>query len=217
MFVHCPKCKSVATIPIAYGKPGHEMMEAFKYGLMHLGGCVVEKHDRHCKSCGTDWQTNMESNESLQHRVVVDGLLKELESNLHNAHEQLEAEYMAHGRHRHTEPFQNQNFGFFAVYHETWAIFVEKLQSLGSEIVIRDEKGYELTRYRTSDASIVIIKHLHLLYRRLEELAISCYSLGSITEKGSVNQIKQASLAVARARGAIEEDWQQMRRLAIGR
>jgi hypothetical protein len=217
MFVHCPKCKSVATIPIAYGKPGPEMMEAFKHGLMQLGGCIFEEYDRYCKSCGANWQTNMESDGSLHHRVVVEGLLKELESNLHNAYEQLEAEYMAEGRHRHNELFQNPNFGFFTVYHEAWATFVGRLQSLGSEIVIRDEKGYVLTMYTTSDASFVIIKHLGSLYHRLQELAISCYSLGSVTEKGSVDQIKKASLAVARARGTIEEDWQQMRRLAIGR
>jgi hypothetical protein len=189
------------------------MMEAFKHGLLQLGGCIFEKHDRHCKSCGTNWQ----SDESLQHRVVVDGLLKELESSLHNAHERLEAEYMAQGRQRHTEPLQNQNFWFFADYHLAWATFAGRLQSLGPEILIRDEKGHVLTSYTTSDASLFIIKHLFGLYHWLHELATRCYRLGSVTEKGSVDQIKQAALDVARAREAIEENWQQMRRSATGR
>ena len=50
----CPKCGSLDVIPIEYGYPGPEMMDAAEKGLIELGGCCVTGDDprRLCKACG---------------------------------------------------------------------------------------------------------------------------------------------------------------------
>jgi hypothetical protein len=57
MLISCPNCGGLSTIPIAYGKPGHELEEAEKRGLVRLAGCVVRHGDpsRHCLSCQHEW------------------------------------------------------------------------------------------------------------------------------------------------------------------
>jgi hypothetical protein len=51
----CPECGSLDIIPIVYGYPGEEMMEAAKQGKIALGGCVIGGRDpqKRCKACGT--------------------------------------------------------------------------------------------------------------------------------------------------------------------
>jgi len=55
----CPKCGSLDVVPIEYGYPGPEMMDAAEKGLIELGGCCVGERDprKHCKACGEqfDW------------------------------------------------------------------------------------------------------------------------------------------------------------------
>lgn len=53
----CPKCGSLDVIPIEYGYPGPEMMDAAEKGLIELGGCCVGERDprKHCKTCGEDF------------------------------------------------------------------------------------------------------------------------------------------------------------------
>lgn len=56
----CPKCKSKNIIPIVYGYPSLEAMEASEKGLIKLGGCVIlidgcKNPDRYCKDCGNEW------------------------------------------------------------------------------------------------------------------------------------------------------------------
>jgi hypothetical protein len=50
----CPKCGSTDVVPIEYGYPGQEMMDAAAKGLIELGGCCVFGDDprKHCKACG---------------------------------------------------------------------------------------------------------------------------------------------------------------------
>ena len=53
----CPKCGSSEVVPIAYGMPGSELVEAYERGEVELGGCVVTDRDPewHCKTCGHEW------------------------------------------------------------------------------------------------------------------------------------------------------------------
>jgi hypothetical protein len=53
----CPKCGSLDVVPIEYGYPGPEMMDAAEKGLIELGGCCVMGDDprKHCKACGEDF------------------------------------------------------------------------------------------------------------------------------------------------------------------
>ena len=50
----CPKCGSLDVVPIEYGYPGPEMMDAAEKGLIELGGCCVTDDDprKQCKACG---------------------------------------------------------------------------------------------------------------------------------------------------------------------
>jgi hypothetical protein len=53
----CPKCGSLDVVPILYGYPMEEAMEAAKRGEIALGGCCVSDDDprKHCKACGEDF------------------------------------------------------------------------------------------------------------------------------------------------------------------
>jgi hypothetical protein len=53
----CPKCGSTDVVPIEYGYPGQEMMDAAKRGLIELGGCCVSDDDprKHCRACGEEF------------------------------------------------------------------------------------------------------------------------------------------------------------------
>jgi hypothetical protein len=50
----CPKCGSLDVVPILYGYPMPEAMDAADKGLIELGGCCVTGEDprKHCNACG---------------------------------------------------------------------------------------------------------------------------------------------------------------------
>lgn len=54
----CPKCGARDSIPISYGYPGPEMMEASKDGRIELGGCVIypDQPNRACRACHHRWR-----------------------------------------------------------------------------------------------------------------------------------------------------------------
>lgn len=55
----CPKCGSLEIVPIMYGLPGPEGMEAANQGKIALGGCCVTDDDpqKQCKACGTQFDS----------------------------------------------------------------------------------------------------------------------------------------------------------------
>jgi hypothetical protein len=55
----CPKCTSTDTIPIEYGYPIPELMEASEKGKVKLGGCVISNDmcDYYCKTCKHEWDS----------------------------------------------------------------------------------------------------------------------------------------------------------------
>lgn len=52
----CPSCGGNSVVPIVYGYPSHETMEAAARGEFVLGGCIVDLFDatRRCRECGWD-------------------------------------------------------------------------------------------------------------------------------------------------------------------
>jgi transcription elongation factor Elf1 len=48
----CPQCGSQDVVPIVYGLPGPELMEAAARGEVMLGGCVLGLQNRGCRACG---------------------------------------------------------------------------------------------------------------------------------------------------------------------
>jgi hypothetical protein len=55
----CPECSSKNPLPIAYGLPGEEMIEAHERGEIALGGCCLtgDDPDWACRSCGLRYHT----------------------------------------------------------------------------------------------------------------------------------------------------------------
>ncbi len=54
----CPECgSSESVVPIIYGYPSEELVEAAAKGEVKLGGCIVTGDDPgwHCKSCAYSW------------------------------------------------------------------------------------------------------------------------------------------------------------------
>ena len=54
---NCPQCKAGEALPIVYGYPGAETVEAADQGKIILGGCVLAGNDPHwqCSACGHRW------------------------------------------------------------------------------------------------------------------------------------------------------------------
>ena len=151
----------------------------------------------------------------IDHTQDVQWYLNALESSLQNVHQGIEHLYMDYGRYGRDAAADQQLFGYLAEYHEAWDLFADRLQSLGDTIYIGDQKSEFRGSYATTDARIYIIKHIRFLYSNLHTLADSCYQLGRVTAKGSVDEIKQASAAVAQARSEIQRLWEQMRGAAL--
>lgn len=58
--ITCPKCQSISTIPIAYGKPGPDLERAASRGLVELGGCCIDigNPTTRCLDCGHGWNVS---------------------------------------------------------------------------------------------------------------------------------------------------------------
>lgn len=73
--IPCPYCKSLCTIPIAYGKPGPELQRAAQRGLVELAGCVTGYYEptQRCLDCRKGWQPKPKSPEStfISNAVVM--------------------------------------------------------------------------------------------------------------------------------------------------
>ena len=216
MFIYCPKCNSVATVPIAYGKPGHEMMEAHKHGLIRLAGCVIddERIDRHCKACGNEWM----SVSGFDHRQEMTRMLDQLEEDLSSHRKNLERTCIDMGR---NGGGGKSSFTPSAVvsemrlHHDAWHQFTCRLNGFGSEVLIRNEKGYVQARYSTADARVIIQKELYQTYSDLGRLADGCHRLGMASSHGSSDDLKRATHEIQEARQSLDSHWKHLRSLAL--
>jgi hypothetical protein len=213
MFIYCPKCSSVANVPIAYGKPGHEAIEAHKHGLIYLAGCVIENEsiDRHCKACGYEWASTGD------HKKMLTRMLDELEHRLADNRNELERACIEMGRRVDGKDCFALNTVFMSMreYHSAWHQFTSGLKAFGSEVLIRNENGLVQARYRTTDAAIIIDKELFRIYGDLGWLADGCHKLGVASLRGSVDGLKIATHEIQLARQALDENWQRLRRMAL--
>lgn len=215
MFVHCPKCKSVATVPIVYGKPSWEIEEAVKFGLVITGGCISAEVDRHCRSCRFEWLAEKGGLPLASHQPEVWRFLNDLKARLDELQQAMEEAFMTAGRQRKPADATAQLFDILAQYHEAWSWFSHALENLGPTIYIRDESGALTAQYTTHDARVYIMKNIPWLYHKLRELAQACFLLGGVSVKGSVDDIKKATMAVGEARRELDELWHRMREDAL--
>jgi hypothetical protein len=122
---------------------------------------------------------------------------------------------MTAGRQRKPADATAQLFDILAQYHEAWSWFSHALENLGPTIYIRDESGALTAQYTTHDARVYIMKNIPWLYHKLRELAQACFLLGGVSVKGSVDDIKKATMAVGEARRELDELWHRMREDAL--
>ncbi|WP_146185736.1 hypothetical protein [Limnohabitans sp. 2KL-1] len=223
MFIHCPICKSVATVPIAYGKPSHETIEAHKYGLIHVAGCVIddERINRYCKACGCDfisYEDDLFGTHQNQGIPIdqMNRMLDDLESDLHNARQKIEREYMRLGR----ETYETGNFEIIQIMctcHDAWANFLDRLQERGDPTIVLGPKNV-MARYSNKTARIYLIKQNMEFYMLLADLAKASHWLGR-TSRGDnkdIDDLKNASIALQNTRQDVAEYWSRVRRVATG-
>lgn len=62
----CPHCAQAEAVPIAYGYPSPEGMEAAERGEVVLGGCVVTGEDPRtiCRACGSRWSASRDKTQT---------------------------------------------------------------------------------------------------------------------------------------------------------
>jgi hypothetical protein len=55
----CPRCGQPTGIPIVYGYPGPEMLEASEAGQIELGGCICtfDQPQWACRACHHRWRS----------------------------------------------------------------------------------------------------------------------------------------------------------------
>ena len=53
----CPRCGREDSVPLIWGLPGFELMQASERGLVVLGGCMIpgDNPDFACRACGLEW------------------------------------------------------------------------------------------------------------------------------------------------------------------
>jgi hypothetical protein len=51
----CPSCRALDVIPIVYGLPALELLEAEERGEVVVGGALPFAEQWHCRNCGWEW------------------------------------------------------------------------------------------------------------------------------------------------------------------
>lgn len=189
MFIDCPKCRSLATIPVVFGKPLPEIVEAANHGLVFLAGCVIETRedgsfiDRHCKSCGFEWVTaeflftNSDFNKALKNRI------DQLSSDLLGVIEKIKREFVQLGRQL-NESLYNSLIAVFKISRTNFGKFLFDLIEL-----IRAHHYQPL-----NDGFLMTFDKIWAVFNEAAAgLAVACYELGQASQSGEVNLLIEAT------------------------
>ncbi|MEN9807817.1 MAG: hypothetical protein RL756_2337 [Pseudomonadota bacterium] len=217
MLIECSNCGSLATIPVVYGKPSHEILEAEKYGLVALGGCVVDEIDRSCRRCSWQWATGQKSSAYRDDRPAVESILENLECKLLEIRQSIERDFMQFGRHGVDEhgKWVSVLYGFIGRHHCVWAEAIDRLLSIGAEVVIRSPEGNIQTKYSVQLAHTYLLKVSSEWFNHLRFLSEGCFRLGRAGFSGNVDDLKSASVDVQLAREALDDFVQRLRHVAL--
>lgn len=222
MYIHCPQCKSAATIPIVYGKPTPETVEAGKHGLIHMAGCVIEdaRINRHCKACNCDFVSDdYDIFDTPLNQVIpiheMNRMLDELELELKAVYQNVERECMRLGR----ETCETGNFeliNLMRTYQQAWALFLDQLQSRGNPTIVLDDNGNIMAQYSNNLARLYLIKNNYEIYEQLADLAVACHGLGRASrgDTKGIDELQNASINLQNARQKISKKWKEIRKLA---
>lgn len=220
MFTHCPKCDSVGVIPIAYGKPGPEMYEASKFGLIHLAGCVInDNFDKHCKACGHEWFSNSQSlGATARYNKItlseLNGFLHDLKVTLDLTIRSIEHEYMYLGLQEYDSDMTSL-ISCMGSIHESWSHFAYRLETFcGDLITVIDDANNFVASYSSSTARIYLLKHISSTNSCLNRIAQASYKLGwaSVDKLRNTDELKNASIELINARQNFEDMWQSFSR-----
>lgn len=189
MFIDCPKCRSLATIPVVFGKPIPEMVEAANHGLVLLAGCVIKARedgsfiDRHCKSCGFEWVTvefqspNSDFDKALKNRI------DQLSFDLHVVIENIKREFVHLGRHP-IESLYKSLIAVFKISRTNFGKFLFDIieltrahhcQPLGDFFLMNFDKNWAIFNEAATG------------------LAVACFELGQASQSGEVNLLIEAT------------------------
>lgn len=216
MFVYCSKCKSVATVPIAYGKPGPEMQQAADFGLIRLGGCVIMDADRYCRACGHEWFSGQGDAYPPNERQIRDEIcasdlkkmIDQLKKELGEIQRDIARNFIALGRNpkKIDVPSIIANI---SAYYCVWLQFTYRLQCRGNRTIVIDAKGKICARYDNLTLQIYVLKHLEYANFVLTETAQDNCNLGSASQgiANYVDDLKSASAAYQRACDAFENHY----------
>jgi hypothetical protein len=216
MFIHCPICNSAATVPILYGTPDSEMMEANKYGLIYTAGSVLPEIyvDRKCKSCSFEWAFET----SPDNRQLMTNLLNRLELELNEHRKYIERTCIDIGRKKPNNKARNLPgvvVNLMHEHHRIWNSFTLKLHTFGNHISIEPNNYSRGSHYSLRDALSVVEKFTHDIYMRYGDLANGCYQLGLASSYGSADDLKNATHMIQGARQSIDFTLQELRHLAF--
>jgi hypothetical protein len=95
----CSRCALPAVLPIAYGLPSGELMEAAARGEVALGGCIVGPQHWACSACGYTWPLPPEAfaNELVSSALyLVHQVPGDVDHPIEVAHKLFEAGYESH-------------------------------------------------------------------------------------------------------------------------
>jgi hypothetical protein len=220
MLINCPSCGSLATVPIVYGKPGNELIEAEKFGLVVLGSCVVDEIDRTCRRCHWKWATGQKSAAYRDDRPAVESILKDLEYELIEIRKSIERDFMRFGRYGvdRSGKWIVTMYDIMRRQDSIWKSAVDRLLQFGTHVVIYDPGGKGIqARYSVHEAHIYLHKISWEWFDNLNSLSESCLRLGRAGRTGNVDELKLASVDVQHARESLNEFMQRLRGDALYR
>lgn len=140
----------------------------------------------------------------------VQDLINQLEASLNDAQAGIENTYMQLGRSRLRSESYEGIANFFRAYSEAWQMFFYQLDELGrppdSLLSRRDERIDNFGRL----ARVYILKSNQQLYGNISLLSKCAFELGRASARGSVDDIRMASLHVQKAREEIRARWQEI-------
>jgi hypothetical protein len=200
-------------------------MEAGKYGLIHIAGCLIddERINRHCKACGCDFISVENGLPNAHQKQVItiqemNRMLDTLEQDLKVVHQNIEREYMRLGREV-NPAISYSTFEYLRDYHTAWDLFLDRLQRYGDPTIVVGYDGRVVASYSNNTARIYLVKNYSSFYCLLVELAQACHWLGRTSrgDKNDIDELKEASLAVQNARENIATNWAMVRNAAISR
>lgn len=237
MFVPCPQCRSLATIPVVYGKPGGEIRVAADLGLCYTAGCIIPEEpapNRHCKVCEYQWayaqSPTTESSPLPNNPMSVRAmqlLFYRLKNQLSEIYKDIETQATRFGG----GPELNIDFDVDGCinllnainhFHLCWLDFFSELtQSFGERIVLINPDQTICTNYPLDDARVIHQKQLDEWVSLILHLVHCAFCHGKLISESikdpliDPDEFKMLLEDMKRTRSELDRMWQDTHNLLI--